>query len=555
MNLSGTPRTPTPVVPFPSTRWADADSSEGALPGATLMEERRDCIPPGQTAKVLPFPKREAPAFPHNDAHFHPWTYVQHGNSLKAHLSKMDELQIAVTTAAPLPTPPVGSDAVPSYRPAVGNARCGCSYYIKNPELRAKTNVTEEEYRAEIEASDTLVPDTGVDATTAMYYKELEPHEKARFDPMVTGLVLGDVRASEALLRKLHVNPGVFTGVGEITIHKEFVQDKLPTQYQARLVREGDKPVRTAGIKKLIQTCGDIGMPMLIHNDADVLPFLREPGAAPMYFGPFAELLASPECRRTVVIWAHAGGIGKYSHMRPEHLGRLRNLLERLPNLHFDLSWDVVAQQLVQSDGQFDQVKAEPLIQLMNDFPDRFLFGSDCVAPRSAEAWASTSKVFRELVDRLEPETRRKFTKGNYERVYMQARQVVRAYETYCLPIAMEAINTREDLNLPEKEAVQADCRQRLLVAELARWLDLAEGDASHPRAADQLEKIAGEETALMLKRGNDDKTAKKAGEEAALAALQAAWDQVEHVARGKQMQADADALHASAVYERLLAA
>ena len=78
------------------------------------------------------------------------------------------------------------------------------------------------------------------DAYIASVYKALTPAEQARFDPMITGFNPADMYGVDHIRRVLQVFPGVFTGIGEFSIHKEFVsakivgRDRQPDQSGAR---------------------------------------------------------------------------------------------------------------------------------------------------------------------------------------------------------------------------------------------------------------------------------------------------------------------------------
>src|SRR4029453_14691576 len=65
------------------------------------------------------------------------------------------------------------------------------------------------------------------DAFIAMAYRSLKPEEQARFDPMITGFNPAAMSAPGHIKRVLKPFPGVFTGIGEFTIHKEFVSSKV----------------------------------------------------------------------------------------------------------------------------------------------------------------------------------------------------------------------------------------------------------------------------------------------------------------------------------------
>jgi hypothetical protein len=65
------------------------------------------------------------------------------------------------------------------------------------------------------------------DAFIAMAYKSLPKEQQARFDPMITGFNPTDMYAADHVRRVLKTFPGVFSGIGEFSIHKEFVSAKV----------------------------------------------------------------------------------------------------------------------------------------------------------------------------------------------------------------------------------------------------------------------------------------------------------------------------------------
>jgi hypothetical protein len=66
------------------------------------------------------------------------------------------------------------------------------------------------------------------DAYIAMAYRSLTNEEQARFDPMITGFNPADMYATDHIRRVLQTFPGVFSGIGEFSIHKEFVSPAKP---------------------------------------------------------------------------------------------------------------------------------------------------------------------------------------------------------------------------------------------------------------------------------------------------------------------------------------
>jgi hypothetical protein len=66
---------------------------------------------------------------------------------------------------------------------------------------------------------------------------------------------------------------------------------------------------------------------------------------------------------------------------------------------------------------------------LLNRYPDRFLFGTDEVAPTSQEQYLKIYSLYDPLWKLLNPEASEKVRKGNYERLFDEARRKVRAWE------------------------------------------------------------------------------------------------------------------------------
>jgi hypothetical protein len=147
------------------------------------------------------------------------------------------------------------------------------------------------------------------DAFIAMAYRSLPPEEKARIDPMITGFNPADMYAVDHIKRVLTTFPGVFSGIGEFSIHKEFVSAKI-----AKYV------------------------------------------------------VASPEAIRATA-------------------------------------------------------------EVVNRHPDRFLFGTDEVAPSDTAKYLKVYEMYAPFWAALTPKAREKVLKGNYERLFAAARVRVRAWE------------------------------------------------------------------------------------------------------------------------------
>ncbi|HET9234317.1 MAG TPA: amidohydrolase, partial [Candidatus Eisenbacteria bacterium] len=92
--------------------------------------------------------------------------------------------------------------------------------------------------------------------------------------------------------------------------------------------------------------------------------------------------------------------------------------------VNFDISWDEVAKYVVASPEATRRTA-----DLINRYPDRFLFGTDTVAPKSAEAYYAPYEMYRPLWNQLTAEAREGILKRNYERIFDEGRRNARAWE------------------------------------------------------------------------------------------------------------------------------
>ena len=262
------------------------------------------------------------------------------------------------------------------------------------------------------------------DAYIAMAYKSLPRADRARLDPMITGFNPADMYAADHIRRVLETFPGVFTGIGEFTIHKEFVSPKVA----------GDVASLTdPALDRIFEFCAETGLLVLIHNDIDV-PFAKQ-GAEPVYLKQMKDLLRRHP--KTRVIWAHIG-LGRIVHpvqaqassspaeRSPRHIEIVEEILRdpAFSHVSFDISWDEVAKYIVASPASV-RVTAD----LLNRYPDRFLFGTDVVAPRDQPHYLQVYEMYEPLWNALTPEASRKVRLENYTRLFDEARRRVRAWE------------------------------------------------------------------------------------------------------------------------------
>jgi Amidohydrolase len=250
------------------------------------------------------------------------------------------------------------------------------------------------------------------DAYIAMAYRSLTKEQQARFDPMITGFNPADMYAADHIRRVLETFPGVFSGIGEFTIHKEFVSAKIAGETAT---------LRNPALDKLLDFAAEVGLVVLIHNDMDV-PFAK-PGTEPAYLSQMKSVLVRHP--KTTIIWAHTG-MGRVVRPVHGHAAAIGAILKdpQLSHVYFDISWDEVAKYLTATPESI-RISAD----LINLYPDRFLFGTDEVAPSSQEAYLKVYYQYDSLWKLLDRETSEKVRKGNYERIFDAARQHVRAWE------------------------------------------------------------------------------------------------------------------------------
>ena len=95
-----------------------------------------------------------------------------------------------------------------------------------------------------------------------------------------------------------------------------------------------------------------------------------------------------------------------------------------LRHVYLDISWDEVAKYATAT-PEATQRTAD----VINRYPDRFLFGTDEVAPKDQASYMKVYDMYAPLFAKLTPEASEKLRKGNYERLFDEARRRVRAWE------------------------------------------------------------------------------------------------------------------------------
>jgi hypothetical protein len=260
------------------------------------------------------------------------------------------------------------------------------------------------------------------DAHIASAYRSLLPADQARFDPMITGFNPADMYAADHIKRVLRTFPGVFTGIGEFSIHKEFVSAKIAGETAS---------LTNPALDRVLEFAAESGLVVILHNDID-MPFGKV-DTEPVYLSQMKALLKRHP--KTSIIWAHTG-LGRIvrpvqvsaeaAERPPLHVETIQSMVNDpgLAHVNFDISWDEVAKYAVTSPESIARVVA-----MFNKYPDRFLFGTDTVAPAGPAPYFAVFDMWSPIWRQLTPEASLKIRKGNYERLFDEGRRRVRAWE------------------------------------------------------------------------------------------------------------------------------
>lgn len=324
-----------------------------------------------------------AQAYVFNDSHFHLTNYVQEGTPIKKFLNIMgDKANRVALFGIPLQqqwSHRISGDKAPKYY---------------------------------LESDADLYYYSFTDAFIAMAYNSLSSEEKKRFDPMITGFNPTDMYAADHIKRVLKTFPGVFSGIGEFSIHKEFVSSKVAGDNASLM----DK-----ALDKVLDLAEQTGLLVILHNDIRT-PFSSDK-ELPLYLEQTLSLFKRhPKAK---IIWAHTG-VGRVVQPLKGHVKLLDYILKEpaLSHVYFDLSWSEVAKYIVETE-ESQRVVAD----LLNMYPDRFLFGTDEVAPKNQDDYTRVYYQYGPLWNLLSKETSEKIRFKNYAKLFDEANSKVRAYE------------------------------------------------------------------------------------------------------------------------------
>ncbi|QIS14088.1 amidohydrolase family protein [Nocardia arthritidis] len=226
----------------------------------------------------------------------------------------------------------------------------------------------------------------------------VDEEQQKRFHPFICGFDATDRNAVDHIKRMIQLYPGFWQGIGEVFARHD---DLTALKY--------GEPGRAdhIALHPVYDFAAEHGMPVSVHHD--ITSVWHHEGV--IYLGELRRALEPHP--HTTFIWCHAGVSRRLTVSRLPDV--VRELLGEFPQLHLDLSWVVYDIQLVRH-GRPN----EEWLRLIEDFPDRFMIGSDTVSDTSQ--YVPTMTRYYLILDSLRPETAKKVGRDNFLRLLPSSR-------------------------------------------------------------------------------------------------------------------------------------
>ena len=298
---------------------------------------------------------------------------------------------------------------------------------------------------------------SAIDAMIAMDFLKLSAADKARIDPMMVGFNDMDQYGVNHIKRMLILYPGVFSGIGEFSVHKELVGDKIDDDLIKADMAPGEplppdacdscrNTLYNPSLKTIFDFAGEAGLMVCLHSD--IYPARVTYDGKVVSLSPDAPFTAGmkhlcTQSPKTTVYWAHAGGLGRFVKPAPNHLEVVSEILDACPNWYVDLSWDLVQVYLV--DPKPGWPSLDDWANFVKKYQDRLLWGSDTVIytrnkiddqgnlvmgkEMPVEEYLAVKDILQPLWEKVGPEAAHKVKYANHVRLFDAARTKVRAWE------------------------------------------------------------------------------------------------------------------------------
>ncbi len=307
-----------------------------------------------------------APQYTISDAHFHFVDFLQHTDGMDALVQAMNAngVQHIMISGMPLVKKWDKDDPVAP------------KYYLDNTSRAYWYSATD--YRV------------------AHAVQRLPDDLRFRFHPYICGFNGTDKYAVEHVQRMLDEFPGLWQGVGEIFGHR----DDLTNMTYGENARANH-----AALDPVYDLAGRNDMPVNLHNNCTSRSQTKE---WRYVYEVEGALKNHPKTR---IVWAHAGLSRLMEDIdQRAYTAMLRKMLEKYPNLWLDLSWIVYEEYMT---GGTPQLVVRPCwLQLVKDFPDRFMVGSDSIGHMGT--YAMNIRKYYTLFRALPADTARKVARDNF---------------------------------------------------------------------------------------------------------------------------------------------
>jgi hypothetical protein len=366
------------------------------------------------------------------DSHFHIANYAMQGVSLKTFIDKYMGDNVVRSVVFPLP-------------------------------LQQKWDRFEHYARDKMPPNYYMGPKAGmyyysfIDTMVAMDYLKLSAADRARLDPMIVGFNPMDQYGVDHIKRLLILFPGVFSGIGEFSVHKELVGDKIDDDLtKANMSLDELLPpdatdssrntLYNPSLKTIFDFAAEAGLIVNLHSDiypARVTYDGRVLGMAPEspYTAGMKKLCK--ESPKTTVCWAHTG-LGRFVMPSSNHLQIVSEILDACPNWYADLSWDLVQTYMV--DPKPGMPSFDDWVNFVTKYQDRLLWGSDTIIYTRNKTdekgnlvagkempvadYLAVTDILKPLWKKVGPEASHKVKIANHVRLFDAARVKVRIWET-----------------------------------------------------------------------------------------------------------------------------
>lgn len=230
---------------------------------------------------------------------------------------------------------------------------------------------------------------SATDYLVARAVQPLPEAKRKRLHPFICGINCADRNAVDHVERMIENFPNFWEGIGEVFCRHD---DLTALTY--------GEPSRadTKAFDRLMEAAAKHDLPILVHSNIGSA-WLETPN----YLSEIEHAVKNHP--KTRIIWAHAGISRRI--VIPNHTDIVRRMLSQYPNLKVDISWVIFEQEIVPNN-----VLDRRWVTLIEEFPDRFIIGSDIVG--FFDNYKPTIQRYYLVLDALKPETARKVAKENF---------------------------------------------------------------------------------------------------------------------------------------------